>query len=118
MARAKERTSAPHSSLHGAGTRKALAQAFEGLAAIVQMPEAAAALLLRSSAMAAANGDLETANARVAAARVAAPDDTSALLVIAETSVAPQVDAAGRVRRRRSVARARRGARDARRARR
>jgi cellulose synthase operon protein C len=75
------------------GDALALAAAFEGLAAIVQMPEAAAALLLRSSAMAAANGDLETANARVAAARIAAPDDTSALLVIAETAAAPQVDA-------------------------
>ena len=57
------------------------------------MPEAAAALLLRAAAMAAANGDLELANQRVAAARIAAPDDTSALLVVAETGAAPQVDA-------------------------
>jgi Tfp pilus assembly protein PilF len=71
-----------------------LGQAYEGLAASVQMPEAAAALLLRGAAIAAANGDLELANQRVAIARNAAPDDTSALLVSAETSVTPQVDAA------------------------
>ena len=70
----------------------ALAQAYEGLASTVQMPEAAAALLLRSSAMAAASGDLEVANQRVAAARIAAPDDTSALLVVAETGTIPQVE--------------------------
>jgi tetratricopeptide (TPR) repeat protein len=70
-----------------------LAQAYEGLAATVQMPEAAAALLLRAAAMAAADGDLDTANARVAAARIAAPDDASALLVLAETGALPQVDA-------------------------
>ena len=75
------------------GEQAELAQAFEGLAALVQMPEAAAALLLRASAMAVANGDLELANQRVAAARIAAPDDTSALLVVAETSPAPHVDA-------------------------
>ncbi|MDB4954755.1 MAG: Tetratricopeptide 2 repeat protein, partial [Myxococcales bacterium] len=71
-----------------------LAQAYEGLAASVQMPEAAAALLLRAAAMAAANGDIDLANQRVAAARTAAPDDASALLVVAETTAAPQVDAA------------------------
>ncbi|HEX2844615.1 MAG TPA: hypothetical protein VHP64_05145, partial [Candidatus Limnocylindria bacterium] len=70
-----------------------LALAYEGLAASVQMPEAAAALLLRGAAMAAAAGDLELANQRVTAARNAAPDDTSALLVTAETSVTPFVDA-------------------------
>jgi tetratricopeptide (TPR) repeat protein len=71
-----------------------LAQAYEGLAASVQMPEAAAALLLRGAAIAAAHGDLELADQRVTAARNAAPDDTSALLVNAETSITPQVDAA------------------------
>ncbi|HEY0251511.1 MAG TPA: hypothetical protein VGC41_08290, partial [Kofleriaceae bacterium] len=76
------------------GDQAALAQAFEGLAAVVQMPEAAAALLLRSSAMAAANGDVETANQRVTSARIAAPDDASALLVVAETAAIPAVEAA------------------------
>jgi tetratricopeptide (TPR) repeat protein len=71
-----------------------LAQAYEGLAASVQMPEAAAAMLLRAAAMGVANGDLDLANQRVQAARVAAPDDASALLVVAETMPAPQVDAA------------------------
>src|SRR5262249_1011635 len=71
----------------------ALAQAYEGLAATVQMPEAAAALLLRASAMAAATGDLETANQRVNAARRAATDDASALLVVAETGAMPLVEA-------------------------
>jgi tetratricopeptide (TPR) repeat protein len=75
------------------GDLQALAQAYEGLAATVQMPEAAAALLLRAAAMAAAEADLDTANARVAAARTAAPDDASALLVLAETANLPQVDA-------------------------
>ena len=75
------------------GEQAELAHAFEGLASVVQMPEAAAALLLRASAMAAANGDLELANQRVAAARIAAPDDASALLVVAETATAPHVDA-------------------------
>jgi tetratricopeptide (TPR) repeat protein len=42
--------------------------------------------------MAAATGDLDLANQRVAAARLAAPDDTSALLVLAETGSIPQVD--------------------------
>ena len=75
------------------GEHAELARAFEGLAAVVQMPAAAAALLLRASAMAAADGDLELANQRVAAARTAAPDDTSALLVVAETWTSPHVDA-------------------------
>jgi tetratricopeptide (TPR) repeat protein len=70
----------------------ALSAAYDGLAASVEMPEAAAALHLRAAAMAAATGDLELANQRVAAARLAAPDDTSALLVLAETGAIPQVD--------------------------
>ncbi|HWO22316.1 MAG TPA: hypothetical protein VNO30_26335 [Kofleriaceae bacterium] len=72
----------------------ALAAAYEGLAATVQMAEAAAALHLRAAAVAAATGDVELANARVAAARGAAPDDTSALLVVAEAAALPVVDAA------------------------
>jgi len=78
------------------GDQPQLAAAYEGLAAAVgpQMPDAAAALLLRSAAMAAASGDLELANQRVAAARIAAPDDASALLVVAETGVMPHVDPA------------------------
>jgi len=70
----------------------ALSAAYDGLAASVEMPEAAAALHLRAAAMAAASGDLDLANQRVAAARIAAPDDTSALLVLAETGAIPQVD--------------------------
>jgi Tfp pilus assembly protein PilF len=70
-----------------------LSRALEGLAASVQMPDAAAALLLRGAAMAAAAGDLELANQRVGTARNVAPDDTSALLVNAETSATPHVDA-------------------------
>jgi len=70
----------------------ALAAAYEGLAASVQMPEAAAALHLRAAAMASATGDLDLANQRIAAARLAAPDDTSALLVVAETGGLPQID--------------------------
>jgi tetratricopeptide (TPR) repeat protein len=70
----------------------ALSAAYDGLAASVEMPEAAAALHLRAAAMAAATGDLELANQRVAAARVAAPDDTSALLVLAETGAIPTVE--------------------------
>ncbi|MBV8758093.1 MAG: hypothetical protein JO257_12480 [Deltaproteobacteria bacterium] len=78
------------------GDQPAMAQAYEGLAAAVsaQMPEAAAALLLRGAAMAAASGDLELANQRVLAARTASPDDTSALLVVAETGQLPHVDPA------------------------
>ncbi len=71
-----------------------LAQAYEGLANSVQMPEAAAALHLRAAAMAAAAADLELANARVLFARAAAPDDTSALLVVAETGAAAIIDTA------------------------
>ncbi|MBA3462872.1 MAG: hypothetical protein H0T46_23150, partial [Deltaproteobacteria bacterium] len=71
-----------------------LSAAYDSLAATVQMPEAAAALHMRAAAMAAANGDAELANQRVAAARAAAPDDTSALLVLAEASVVPHVDTA------------------------
>ncbi|HEY5949472.1 MAG TPA: hypothetical protein VIV40_28455, partial [Kofleriaceae bacterium] len=71
-----------------------LAHAYEGLAASARMPEAAAALLLRGAAIAAANGDLELANQRVINARNAAPDDTSALLVTAETASMPTVDGA------------------------
>ncbi|HEX3762711.1 MAG TPA: hypothetical protein VHW23_28645 [Kofleriaceae bacterium] len=70
----------------------ALSAAYDGLAASVEMPEAAAALHLRAAAMAAATGDLELANQRVAAARIAAPDDTSALLVLAETGALPAVE--------------------------
>ena len=70
----------------------ALSAAYDGLAASVEMPEAAAALHLRAAAMAAATGDLELANQRVAAARVAAPDDASALLVLAETGALPVVE--------------------------
>jgi cellulose synthase operon protein C len=70
----------------------ALSAAYDGLAASVEMPEAAAALHLRAAAMAAASGDVELSNQRVAAARIAAPDDTSALLVLAETGSIPQVD--------------------------
>src|SRR5262249_34299174 len=72
--------------------RSSLAAAYEGLAGSVQMPEAAAALHLRAAALAAATGDLDLANARVAAARQAAPDDTSALLVVAETAATPVVE--------------------------
>ncbi|MBS1118113.1 MAG: Tetratricopeptide 2 repeat protein, partial [Deltaproteobacteria bacterium] len=74
------------------GDLEELSAAYDGLAASVQMPDAAAALHLRAAATAAANGDLELANQRVAAARLAAPDDTSALLVLAETTATPQVD--------------------------
>ncbi len=68
--------------------------AYDALAASVQMPEAAAALHMRAAAMAAAAGDPELANNRVAAARAAAPDDLSALLVLAEASAIVQVDTA------------------------
>jgi tetratricopeptide (TPR) repeat protein len=74
------------------GDPAALSAAYDGLAASVEMPEAAAAMHLRAAAMAAATGDLDLANQRVAAARIAAPDDTSALLVLAETGAIPQVD--------------------------
>lgn len=71
-----------------------LALAYEGLAASVEMPEAAAALLIRAAAMATAAGDLDVSNHRIGMARDAAPDDISALLVTAETLGAPHVDAA------------------------
>jgi tetratricopeptide (TPR) repeat protein len=73
----------------------ALAAAYQALANAIalQMPEAAAALLLRASALAAATGDLDVANQAVAAARAAAPDDASALLVVAETGTVPTVTA-------------------------
>ncbi|HEY0195669.1 MAG TPA: tetratricopeptide repeat protein, partial [Kofleriaceae bacterium] len=73
----------------------ALSAAYDGLANSVQMPEAAAALHLRAAAMSAATGDLDLANQRVASARAAAPDDTSALLVLAETGTTPHVEAGG-----------------------
>lgn len=65
--------------------------AYDSLAASVQMPEAAAALHMRAAAMAAANGDADLANQRVAAARGASPDDVSALLVLAEASAIPNL---------------------------
>ncbi|MCW5809203.1 MAG: hypothetical protein KIT31_43010, partial [Deltaproteobacteria bacterium] len=71
-----------------------LSAAYEGLAASITMPEAAAALYLRAAAMAASQGDIDSANARVTAARAAAPDDASALLVVAETSALPAVESA------------------------
>ena len=74
------------------GDPAGLSAAYDGLAASVQMPDAAAALHLRAAATAAASGDLDLANQRVAAARLAAPDDTSALLVLAETTATPQVE--------------------------
>ena len=73
----------------------ALSVAYDGLANSVEMPEASAALHLRAAAMAAATGDLDLANQRVASARAAAPDDTSALLVLAETGTTPQVESSG-----------------------
>jgi tetratricopeptide (TPR) repeat protein len=75
------------------GEQAQLAQAYEGLARAIQMPEGAAALFLRAAALAAASADVELANQRVSAARVAAPDDVSALLVVAETGTMPQVSA-------------------------
>jgi tetratricopeptide (TPR) repeat protein len=69
-----------------------LAQAYEGLARAIAMPEGSAALYLRAAALAASTADLDLANQRVAAARAAAPDDTSALLVVAETGQTPHVD--------------------------
>lgn len=75
------------------GDAPRLAQAYEDLAANTAMVEASAALLLRAAAMAAATGDLAVADHRVAVARERASDDTSALLVVAETGVTPQVEA-------------------------
>ena len=68
------------------------AWSYDVLAACVEMPDAAAALHLRAAAAAAASGDVDLANQRVVAARSASPDDTSALLVIAETSATPNVE--------------------------
>ena len=73
------------------GDQAPLSAAYGGLAAAVAMPEAAAALHLRAAAMAAAAGDLDLANQRVAAARTSAPDDASALLVVAETGAMPNL---------------------------
>jgi tetratricopeptide (TPR) repeat protein len=78
------------------GDPVSLSAAYDGLAAAVAMPEAAAALHLRASAMSAASGDLDVANQRVISARTAAPDDTSALLVVAETTTLPVIDDAPR----------------------
>ncbi len=75
------------------GEAPQLAQAYEGLAGAIDMPEAAAALLLRGAAVAAAARDLDLANQRIATARNLAPDDTSALLVSAETATTTLVDA-------------------------
>jgi len=78
------------------GDPAGLSAAYDGLAGSVQMPEAAAALHMRAAAVAAASGDLELANQRVAAARASSPDDTSALVVLAEASATPpQVDVDG-----------------------
>ena len=71
------------------GDPAGLSAAYDALAGSVQMPEAAAALHMRAAAVAAASGDLELANQRVAAARASSPDDTSALLVLAEASATP-----------------------------
>ncbi len=75
------------------GDAAGLQQSYDALADSVQMPEAAAALHMRAAAMAAASGDVEIANQRVAAARASAPDDVSALVVLAEASATPTVDA-------------------------
>ncbi|HEU0033032.1 MAG TPA: hypothetical protein VFQ53_20510 [Kofleriaceae bacterium] len=50
-----------------------------------QAPDVTAALYLQAAACAAAAGDLELANERVEAARLAAPDDIHVLVVAAET---------------------------------
>ncbi|MBA2543532.1 MAG: hypothetical protein H0V17_28075, partial [Deltaproteobacteria bacterium] len=71
------------------GDPVALATAYDGLAATLQMPDAAAALHLRAAATALASGDVELANLRIATARTQSPDDTSALLVLAETGTTP-----------------------------
>ncbi len=62
--------------------------AYATLAAALQMPEAAAALFLRAAAIATASGDLELANERVEAARMAAPDSVTAMLVATEAGPA------------------------------
>lgn len=75
--------------------RVAQAEAFARLAAQVTMPEAAAALHLRSAAIATAAGDHDAAMARVLAARSVAPDDVGALLVAAEQQAVAAPPAAG-----------------------
>ncbi len=72
-----------------------LAHAYAQLAAATSMPEAAAALHLRSAAMATAAGEHDAALVRVGAARAVAPDDVGALLVAAEQSVGASPLAAG-----------------------
>ncbi len=72
----------------------ALAAAFDGLSATVQMPEAAAALGMRAAAMAAAAREPALAAARVVSARASAPDDMSVLVVLAENSAVPAAPAA------------------------
>jgi hypothetical protein len=70
------------------------AEAFLELATTVQAPEVAAALLLRASGIASAAGDGELANERVEAAREAAPEDLTALLVSAESGAPQRIEAA------------------------
>ncbi len=72
-----------------------LADAYARLAARITMPDAAAALHLRSSALANAAGEHDLAVARVAAARAVAPDDVGALLVAAEHSASATPPAPG-----------------------
>ncbi|MGE3544102.1 MAG: hypothetical protein AB7L28_09220 [Kofleriaceae bacterium] len=72
---------------------ESLSASYDGLAESVQMPEAAAALHMRASAVAVSTGDLEISSRRLAAALASAPDDTSALIVVAETTQLPTVDA-------------------------
>jgi len=67
---------------------------YVALAAAVQMPEAAVALLLRAAAIASATGDAELASQRVEAARVAAPDNVYALFVAAEVGLPKPIDPA------------------------
>lgn len=69
--------------------------AFESLASAVSMPEAAGALYLRASAMAAAQGDRALMQRRVKAAWSAAHEDTSSLVVAAETWELPEGGVAG-----------------------
>ncbi len=69
----------------------ALSAAYDGLASTLQMPDAAAALHLRAGAYALASGDIDLSNQRIAAARTQSPDDTSALLVLAETGATPSI---------------------------
>ncbi|MGE3457858.1 MAG: hypothetical protein AB7O24_22280, partial [Kofleriaceae bacterium] len=71
---------------------ESLSASYDGLAESVEMPEAAAALHMRASAVAVSTGDLEISHQRLAAARASAPDDISALMVLAETAQLPRVD--------------------------